>query len=115
MPRELRQFVAHVSAFKVITNKWGKGDFSMTRCGVSYPDDIHSYVTKEFVRLKRAQYVLLNSDRWGVPGLGRVLRKNMDWHELERQGDLLMKTDTPLSMEQKLESGLHRELLWAKM
>jgi hypothetical protein len=39
----------------------------------------------------------------------------MDWHELERQGDLLMKTDTPLSMEQKLESGLHRELLWAKM
>lgn len=74
MPRELRQFVAHVSAFKVVINKWTHGDYSLTRCGVRYPDVLQDWVNKEFLRLKRTQYTLLMSHKYGVTGLGEVFR-----------------------------------------
>ena len=62
MPKPLRQFVAHVCAYIVVMRCWEDGDLSVVRCPVVYPQDLGSYVAREFKRLKKRQISQLQND-----------------------------------------------------
>lgn len=54
----LLQFVAHVSAYRVILKLWEEGAFNEWSA-VSYPDKLPEYVEAEFKKIKRKQAELL--------------------------------------------------------
>lgn len=54
----LLQFVAHVSAYKVILRRWEEGAIGEWSA-ISYPNQLLEYVTREFKRIKRKQAELL--------------------------------------------------------
>eukprot|EP01094_Clydonella_sp_ATCC50884_P013024 TRINITY_DN2330_c0_g1_i1.p1 TRINITY_DN2330_c0_g1~~TRINITY_DN2330_c0_g1_i1.p1 ORF type:complete len:321 (+),score=117.83 TRINITY_DN2330_c0_g1_i1:186-1148(+) len=62
MPPFFLQFVAHVSAYKLIVRRWERGDFSEHFSVVGYPDAITDYVRREFTRLKAEQGLILGID-----------------------------------------------------
>ena len=75
----LLQLVAHVSAYKVILKQWEAGDASQHSV-VPYPDGIHTFVEREFGKLKRRQADMLGIDRSGnyvslVPSILRELSR----------------------------------------
>ena len=57
----LLQLVAHVSACKVIIKRWEEGHLQ-EHSVIGYPDDVHTWVQKEFTQLKRRQASLLGID-----------------------------------------------------
>jgi len=88
VPNVFRQFAAHVLAFRILLVKWNAGDFSQTRCCVTYPEAFSVYVGEEFRRLKLRQAEQLNTlhivRRGGLltwAGLGNVEMKDI----VERQ------------------------------
>jgi hypothetical protein len=54
----LLQFVAHVSAYRVILRRWEEGALGEWSA-VSYPDKLPEYVEREFKKIKRRQAELL--------------------------------------------------------
>lgn len=54
----LLQFVAHVSAYRVILRRWEEGAIGEWSV-VTYPDKLPEYVEREFKRIKRKQADLL--------------------------------------------------------
>jgi hypothetical protein len=58
MSKHLLKFVAHVAANRVVINKWKEGQVE-GHSAIPYPDDVHTFITKEFAKLKRRQAQLL--------------------------------------------------------
>lgn len=54
----LLQYVAHVSAYRVILKRWEEGA-TAEWSAVSYPDKLLEYVEREFKKIKRKQANLL--------------------------------------------------------
>ena len=54
----LLQYVAHVSAYKVILTRWQEGA-TAEWSAVTYPDKLLEYVEREFKKIKRKQAKLL--------------------------------------------------------
>ncbi|CAK0785547.1 hypothetical protein CVIRNUC_008757 [Coccomyxa viridis] len=54
----LLQLVAHVSAYQVILQRWEEGHIEEWSA-ISYPNELHTYVTTEFQRVKQRQADLL--------------------------------------------------------
>lgn len=50
----LLQLVAHVSAYRVLLERWRLGDVSATSA-ISYPDTLLGYVQATFASIKRRQ------------------------------------------------------------
>ncbi|KAL1527992.1 hypothetical protein AB1Y20_009363 [Prymnesium parvum] len=57
----LLQLVAHVSAYKVILKRWDEGQLQVHSV-ISFPDNLPSWVSKEFSARKRRQAELLGFD-----------------------------------------------------
>ena len=60
----LRNFVAHVMAYKIVTDKWSTGEPEMlkiTRCGIPYPDELHDIIELVCLKLKDRQNQLIGS------------------------------------------------------
>lgn len=63
----LLQLVAHVSAYKVILQRWKEGgDEALS--AIPYPDDIHAWVEAGFAKLKQRQAELLGIAPDGTQG-----------------------------------------------
>ena len=63
----LLQLVSHVSAYKVLLQRWRDGQ-SAEQSAIPYPDDIHAWASSEFVRLKQRQASLLGIAADGSQG-----------------------------------------------
>mmetsp|Transcript_22013 Transcript_22013/g.48097 ORF Transcript_22013/g.48097 Transcript_22013/m.48097 type:complete len:269 (-) Transcript_22013:182-988(-) len=61
VPVVFRQFAAHVLAFRTLMAQWKSGDYSQTRCSVTYPENFAPFVAAEFRRLKLRQADQLNT------------------------------------------------------
>lgn len=66
----LLQFVAHVSAYRVILKRWEEGAIEEWSA-ISYPNKLLEYVEAEFKKIKRKQAELL--------GIKINLRGKADW------------------------------------
>ncbi len=59
-PLSLQRFCAHVAAYKVVFERWSKGDFSENVSVIDYPTaELAQYLETSFRRLKAAQARLL--------------------------------------------------------
>jgi hypothetical protein len=60
LPQPLQLFCAHVAAYKVIFERWRKGDFAEHITVIDYPtDELARYLDSSFRRLKSEQAELL--------------------------------------------------------
>lgn len=60
MPESVLQFIAHVSAYKVIVEKWADDNFSEWDAAIDYPATLKEYVAKTYLALKDEQLRLLH-------------------------------------------------------
>jgi len=62
LPMPLQLFCAHVAAYKVVFERWGKNDFSEHTSVMNYPtDEMASYLERSFKLLKANQARLLGT------------------------------------------------------
>jgi hypothetical protein len=62
LPQPLQSFCAHVAAYKVVFDRWSKGDFAENTSILNYPTaDMARYLERSFARLKSQQRQLLGS------------------------------------------------------
>jgi hypothetical protein len=62
LPMPLQLFCAHVAAYKVVFERWGKNDFSEHTSVMNYPtDEMASYLERSFKTLKAQQARLLGA------------------------------------------------------
>jgi len=66
----LQQLVAHVSVMRVILKQWEKGNLTASSA-VSYPDELHTLIQQQYLRVKRRQATLL-----GMTGPNRIKADN---------------------------------------
>jgi hypothetical protein len=59
VPEPLLQLIAHVSAYKVVVEKWADDNFSEWDAAVDYPAALREYATKTYLALKDEQLRLL--------------------------------------------------------
>lgn len=60
LPQPLQLFCAHVAAYKVVFERWSKGDFSEHVSVMNYPtQDLNAYLERSFKHLKEKQARLL--------------------------------------------------------
>ena len=72
----LLQFVAHVSAYRVILQRWKEGNES-EHSVIKYPDEIHAWVQEQFVTIKRRQAQLLGISQNSSSPLKFLLRARL--------------------------------------
>lgn len=63
MPPCLMQLCGHVASYKVVLEKWAKGDFSEHMALVNFPRELHQYSMESFQALKSKQAALLGDGR----------------------------------------------------
>jgi hypothetical protein len=62
LPQPLQSFCAHVAAYKVVFDRWSKGDFAENTSILNYQTaDMARYLERSFARLKSQQRQLLGS------------------------------------------------------
>jgi hypothetical protein len=62
LPKPLQLFCAHVTAYKVVFDRWSKGDFTENTSVLNYPTaEMATYLESSFKRLKSQQQQLLGS------------------------------------------------------
>jgi len=62
LPRPLQLFCAHVAAYKVVFDRWSKGDFAEYTSVLNYPTaEMATYLESSFKRLKSQQQQLLGA------------------------------------------------------
>ncbi|KAH7620904.1 hypothetical protein NADE_003513 [Nannochloris sp. 'desiccata'] len=73
----LLQFVAHVSSYRVILNRWEDGA-TAEWSAVSYPDKLPQYVEREFKKIKRKQADLLGIKKTATTEAGEAGGKDIN-------------------------------------
>lgn len=58
-PECVLRFLAHVSAYKVVIEKWADDDFSEWEPPVAYPSELKEYASKTYLALKDEQLSLI--------------------------------------------------------
>lgn len=61
MPRFLSSFIAHHASYKLLSEKWKRGDFTETYPIVEYPEEIWDYAEKSFLRIREEQLKMIGT------------------------------------------------------